>query len=218
MSGSFPVFDGVLQHAIGCLTPLRALDVGAGAGKYGHLLAAVAPACQRSAIERDPACVQQHGLESLYHRVWVGDTAAWLAQAQPEVFDLVLIGQCLEQNLKSAGLDLLQALVHRCAWLVVVAAEHAAPVVIDQVAQAPNLSVWTERDLNWHDLWAWDHCRSTTLLVLRGLLPSPLSLAQLVDAINAADVPLRHFDGVTPVRPARLRLVEQRRELDYRPL
>ena len=218
MSGSFPVFDAVLQHAIACLAPRRALDVGAGAGKYGQLLAAQAPACHRSAIERDPSCVQQHGLETLYDRVWVGDSAAWLAQTQPEVFDLVLIGQCLEHNAKSAGLDLLQALLHRCAWLVVVVAEHPTPVVVDQVAQSPCLSIWTERDMHWHDLWAWDNCRSTTLLVLRGLLSSALTLVQLVDAVNSADVPVRHFDGVTAVRPARLRLVDHRRELDYRPL
>jgi hypothetical protein len=78
--------------------------------------------------------------------------------------------------------------------------------------------VWSERDLHWHDLWAWDNCRAITLMVLRGYQPSALTLAQLVDEINAADLPLVHFDGQGFVRPSRLRLVEQRREVDYRPL
>lgn len=36
------------------------------------------------------------------------------------------------------------------------------------VASESHLSVWRERDLLWHDLWAWANCRSMTLLVLRG--------------------------------------------------
>ena len=54
--------------------------------------------------------------------------------------------------------------------------------------------------------------------MLRGYQPSTLTLQQLVDELNTAHLPLQHFDGQTFVRPARLRLVEHRREVDYRPL
>lgn len=218
MHGSFPVFDAVVQQAIRTIAPQRALDVGTGLGKMARLLQAQAPDCQRIGIERETALVQPHGLQALYHHLWLGDFTDWLDQAPTEVFDLVIIGHCLEHNLHSAGQDLLQALLYRSAFVLVVAAESQQPAVVEHLAQAPHRSVWTERSLHWHDLYAWDNCRATTLMLLRGLLPAPLSLAQVVAGIHASEVGIHHFDGHTPVRPARLRLVAQRREVDYRPL
>jgi SAM-dependent methyltransferase len=216
MSGSFPVFDAVVRRLIGRVAPARALDVGAGEGKYGGFLAEEAPQCERLGIERDAAHVARFGLESRYHRLVVGDVCAWWPRPPAEVFDLVILGNCLEHLPKSAGLDLLNALVYRCAWLVLVVGEFRTQPVVDHVAPQPQVSVWSERDLHWHDLWAWDNCRATSLLLLRGYQPATLTLDQLVEQLNAADLPLHHFDGQSEVRALRLRQVEQRREVDYR--
>jgi hypothetical protein len=216
MSGSFPIFDAVVRCLIGQVAPAKALDVGAGAGKYGRMLAEHAPVCDRLAIEAEADQTLRDELNAVYHRVHIEDAATWWPRPPAELFDLVLVGNCLEQLPKSAGLDLLNALIYRCAWLVLVVGEFRVEAVVDPTARAPQVSVWSERDLHWHDLWAWDNCRATTLVVMRGYLPSALTLEQLVERLNAADLPLRHFDGMNDVRPARLRLVEHRREVDYR--
>ncbi len=218
MPGSFPVFDAVVQQLALRLAPRRALDVGTGAGKYSRLLADTVPACHRAGIEVEAGYVDTYRLREIYHELWVEDVSAWWRRTPDENFDLVIVGDCIEHLPKSAGLDLLNAMVYRSAWLLVVAPEFIVQSAVSGVASEVHLSVWSERDLRWHDLWAWDNCRAITLMLLRGYQPSPLTLAQLVDDINAADLPLRHFDGQTFVRPARLRSVELRRETDYRPL
>ncbi|OGA99922.1 MAG: hypothetical protein A3E25_19575 [Burkholderiales bacterium RIFCSPHIGHO2_12_FULL_69_20] len=216
MPGSFPVFDAVVQQLVQRVAPARALDVGTGAGKYGRLLAEFAPACQRVGIEVEPGYVAQFGLAGLYHQLHLADAGAWWRDHPDERFDLVLIGDCIEHLPKSQGLDLLNAMVYRCAWLVLLAPEFIVQPATGGVASEAHVSVWSERDLHWHDLWAWDNCRAITLMVLRGYQPSALTLAQLVEQLNAADLPVHHFDGQTLVRPARLRTVAQVREVNYR--
>lgn len=217
MPGSFPVFDAVVEHLLQRLAPQRAVDIGAGAGKYGRMLAASAPDSQRVAVEIEAAHVQRFELDQWYQRVDLADAADWWRQQPGECFDLALLGDSLGHLPKSAGIDLLNALVYRCAWIVVVAPEFIVPQTVDGMASGMHRSVWSERDLAWHDLWAWDNCRATTLMVLRGYQASPnLTLAQWVAEVNAGQVPLRHFDGQADVRPARLRLVQQPREVDYR--
>jgi hypothetical protein len=216
MPGSFPVFDEVVQQLITQVAPRRALDVGAGAGKYGRLLATHAPQCHRTALEVESRYVEQFGLAELYHEVVAEDVRAWWPRTFSTRFDLALLGDCLEHLPKSAGLDLLNALVYRCAWVVVLAPEFVVQDAVDGVASEAHVSVWSERDLHWHDLWAWDNCRTISLLVLRGYQPSALPLTALVESLNEAHLMLRHFDGHTPVRPARLRLVAQQREVAYR--
>lgn len=216
MPGSFPVFDAVVRQLVTLLAPQRALDIGTGAGKYGRMLAEAAPACHRSGIEVEPSYVQAHGLQALYHQLHLADAASWWRQHPDESFDLVLVGDSIEHMPKSAGLDLLNAMVYRCGYLLVLAPEFIVQGAVDGVAAEIHQSVWSERDLHWHDLWAWDNCRATTLMLLRGYQAAPLPLEALVDQLNAADLPLRHFDGQALVRPARLRLVAQRREVDYR--
>jgi len=216
MSGSFPVFDTACQHLIAAIAPKRALDIGAGSGKYGRLLASEAPGCERIAIEIEADHVERFGLRELYHRVDVSDaTGGWQAQSE-EAFDLVIAGDCLQQMPKSAGLDLLNALVYRASYLLLVVPEFVVQGAVDGRSSAVHRSVWSERDLHWHDLWAWDNTRSATLMLLRGYRAAAHPLDALVRTLNEAHVPLRDYDGASLVRPCRLRLVDHGREAVYR--
>ncbi|MEK8050026.1 class I SAM-dependent methyltransferase [Ideonella sp. DXS22W] len=217
MPGSFPVFDAVVAHLIARCQPATALDIGTGSGKYGHMLATHAPQCERTGLDLEPSYVDRFGLPQLYHHMHLADGAQWCHAHPQRQFDMVFLGDSLEHMGKSAGIDLLNAMVYRCAWLVIVAPEFVVQGAVDGVASEAHRSVWSERDLHWHDLWAWDNCRATTLMVLRGYLPcAALGMGQWVDEINGAQVPLRHFDGQETVRPARLRLVQHPREVEYR--
>lgn len=217
MSGSFPIFDVVCERLVAAIAPARALDIGAGAGKYGRLLAAAAPACERVAIEVEPAHVERFALRELYQRVDTADAAQWWRSNTEEAFDLVIAGDCLQQLPKSAGLDLLNALVYRAAFVLLVVPEFVIQGAVDGRASEVHRSAWSERDLQWHDLWAYDHARSVTLMLLRGYRAAAAPLDALVRQLNDAHVPVRDYDGSTVVRPARLRLVDQPREAVYRP-
>lgn len=217
MSGSFPVFDAVVEQFIAWAAPQRALDIGAGAGKYGRLLRDAAPACERIAIEVNPAHVESFALASLYQRVDVIDAAEYWRVNAEEAFDLVIVGDCLQSMAKCDGIDLLNALIYRCGWLLVLAPEFIVQGAVDGSAAAVHRSVWSERDLLWHDLWAWDNARAIGFYALRGYRPSALDVDTLMRNMNEGAVPLRDYDGQSVVRPCRLRLIEQPREVGYRP-
>jgi SAM-dependent methyltransferase len=217
MSGSFPIFDAVCTHLIAAIAPARALDLGAGAGKYGRLLAAAAPPCERVAVEIESSHVERHALRELYQRVDIADAASWWRSNAEEAFDLVIAGDCLQQMPKSEGLDLVNALLYRTAYLLLVVPEFVVQGALEGRASDVHRSVWSERDLAWHDYWAWDNTRSTTLLLLRGYRSAGVALDALVRQLNDTNVPLHDYDGAGLVRPCRLRLVDHAREAVYRP-
>jgi trans-aconitate methyltransferase len=217
-SGSFPVFDRVVEHIGSIVEPASALDLGAGSGKYGRMLRQVAPGCTNVAVEiavDEPA--DGAALRPAYDRLEIADIADWWRRNPDEVFDLVIAGDCLQQLPKSAGIDLLNALVYRCAWLIVVVPEFVVQGTVDGASTAVHRSVWSERDLLWHDLWAWDNTRAVSMFLLRGYQASKLNIDQLVARVNEAQLPLLDFDGQTSVRPCRLRLTDHPRETAYRP-
>lgn len=217
MSGSFPIFDAVCERLIAAIAPARTLDIGAGAGKYGRMLAAAAPGCERVAIEIEAGHVERFALRELYQRVEITDATHWWRTNTEEAFDLVIAGDCLQQMPKSEGIDLLNALVYRSAFLLLVAPEFVLQGAVAGLASGVHRSAWSERDLQWHDLWAYEHSRSVTLMLLRGYRPAGVTLDLLVRQLNDAQVPVRDYDGAGLVRPARLRLVDQPRESVYRP-
>jgi SAM-dependent methyltransferase len=217
MSGSFPIFDAVCEHLIAAIAPARALDIGAGAGKYGRLLAHTVPACERVAIECEPAHVERFALRELYARAEVADATQWWRDNVEEAFDLVIAGDCLQQMPKSEGLDLVNAWLYRSAYLLLVTPEFVVQGAVEGLASSVHRSAWSERDMQWHDLWAWDNTRSVTLMLLRGYRPAGVALDTLVQRLNDAHVPLRDYDGSGLVRPCRLRLVDHAREAVYRP-
>lgn len=199
------------------MAPSRALDVGAGSGKYGRLLRRAASGCEVVALEADPSHPDRFALSDVYRRVEVCDAARWWRTNSEETFDLVVVGDCLQHLPKSDGQDLLNAMVYRCAWLVVLVPEFIVQGAVDGADSAVHRSVWSERDMHWHDLWAWDNTRAISLFLLRGYLPSPLSIDHLVRQINDGAVPIHDYDGESVVRPCRLRLVDHAREVAYRP-
>jgi SAM-dependent methyltransferase len=217
MAGSFPIFDRAVHQLISWIAPTRALDLGAGAGKYGRMIGAAAPGCERVAVEISEDYVARYDLPSLYERVDLADVSRWWLDHPEEAFDLVIIGDCLEHLPKSAGLDLLNAMMYRCGWLVALVPEFIIQGAVDGAASEIHRSVWSERDLIWHDLWAWDNARAMCLLVLRGYRPSTIDIDAVVHRMNAGVVELLDFDGQSTVRPCRLRLVDQGREVAYRP-
>ncbi len=217
MSGSFPIFDAVCERLVGAISPARALDIGAGAGKYGRLLSSAAPACERVALEVEAEHVERFGLRELYQRVEVADATQWWRANPEEAFDLVVAGDCLQQIPKSEGIDLVNAWLYRSAYLLLVAPEFVVQGAVDGHASSVHRSAWSERDLQWHDLWAWDNTRSVTLMLLRGYRPSGVPLHAVVQQLNDAHVPVRDYDGAGLVRPCRMRLVDHAREAVYRP-
>lgn len=217
MSGSFPTFDRVTEQLYRWISPGMSLDVGAGAGKHGRLVLQACPGCAVTALEVHAPYAAVAESSGLYHRLELADATTWHRDNPDETFDLVIAGDVLQTLPKSAGLDLLNAMVYRSAWLVLLLPEFVIQGALDDAVTNVHRSVWSERDLQWHDLWAWDNCRAITLAVLRGYQPSALTIDELVRRVNDGALPVLDYDGQTVVRPCRLRLEDHAREVAYRP-
>lgn len=214
--GSFPCFDPLSSHCVRWLAPSSLIDLGAGTGKYGRIAREVAPACLSTAVDHHPQAVSHLAAQGAYAAVHQADALEWVVTNGSSAFDLAVLGDCLHWMPRSQGMDLLHALVYRCAWVMISAPEFTTAPGADAPAQAPPLSVWSERDFHWADRWAWDNCRTVTWLLLRGYRAASKSLEQAVGELNDARLPVLDFDGATTVRPARLRMVEHPREVNYR--
>jgi hypothetical protein len=198
------------------MQPTTLLDLGAGAGKYGRMAREHVPGCLNTAVEIDPGAADDLASKVCYDAVHHAEAVDWLVTNGGRVFDLAVLGDCLHLMPRSQGMDLLHALIYRCAWVMILVPEFAANPGLAAPAQRQPRSVWSERDFHWADRWAWDNCRTITWVLLRGYQPAPRPLEEAVRALNQARLPVLDFDGVTPVRPARLRMVEHPREVNYR--
>jgi SAM-dependent methyltransferase len=172
------------------LSPQRVLDIGCGAGKYGELLRSLVPAAHLTGIESEAGYVTRFKLNLIYDDVRVMNATDLIANATDEFYDLVIIGDCIEHLPKSAGLDLLNFLTYRCAYILVIAPEFDVQNTHEGVQAEAHISVWSERDFEWHDLWATTAVMNMLLFVLRGYLKFPVSLPDLVDKLNLAQPPL----------------------------
>ncbi len=210
MPFSAPSFDEVTKSIVQMLSPQTVLDIGCGAGKYGELVRALVPAATVIGIEPEAGYIERFKLDLIYDEVRRIDALDLIASATEEFYDLVIIGDCIEHLPKSAGLDLLNFLTYRCSYILVVCPEFDVQNAHEGVNAEAHISVWSERDFAWHDLWAGAAVMNMLLFVLRGYLKSPVSLPDMVQKLNQLELPLYSRTG-TPVKKCELRLTAKLR-------
>lgn len=126
--------------------PTTALDVGAGAGKYGTLLREACPGCVITAIEIYEPYLERYRLREIYDYVNCGDALQLIETAVDSTYDLVLFGDVLEHFRKSCGVDLLNFFVYRCRYILALfPSEYVQNSVEGNRAEA-HLSTWSESD------------------------------------------------------------------------
>lgn len=150
------------------LAPTDILDVGPGAGLWGHALRRRLPAAQLDAIEAHGPYVERFQLGATYDQVFVGDVRMWdwggtdyiqVAESAAPIgagtpkwtWDLVILGDVLEhmtQEEARAVVD--QALVHTDAVLVVVPVGEWPQGESEGNPLEAHVATWSTNDL--HDL------------------------------------------------------------------
>lgn len=185
MPYSSSVFDRKIERLLRKLAPKRLLDVGAGAGKYGKLAKRAVPRAHLTAVEVEIDYVRRFRLRSVYDVVW---TMSAVDLIRPEhferQFDVVTIGDTLEHFRKSDGIDLLNYLVYRCKWLVVQFPVAYLQDAVDGYASEAHISIWGETDFAGFDCTSTIASGQQRLLVLKGFLRHPLSVAAVDAALH----------------------------------
>lgn len=191
---SWNTYDGVFQAFVEGLKPKTVLDIGAGSGKYGKLTRQYAKDAKITAIEIDVEGTIRHKLNEVYDHVVTVQAAEFLMKNPKENFDLVIIGDCIEHMPKSVGIDLLNYLNYRAAYVFIITPD--GMVMNKDPYYLGHISNWTERDFMWHDNFAFERVGVMQLFLMRGLLrPDLPSMAQFADHFKALQLPLYRDDG-----------------------
>ena len=144
-----PFSDGAFNEWIGDfieqMQPKTVLDIGPGAGKYGLIVRARAPKASLMAREIDESYIQRYKLHEIYDYVTIGD-ATKLIHDPSFRSDLVILGDCIEHMRKSDGVDLLNFLVYRTAYIIVVTPWGLVQDAWEGHVAEAHISTWSEHD------------------------------------------------------------------------
>ncbi len=114
-------YDETIVELFKLMQPASVLDIGPGSGKYARLAKRAEVNARMTAMEIDATYVDIFRLRELYDEVRIGDAAELVnkPEARNDLFDCVVIGDCIEHMPKSRGLDLLNFLTCRTGWTIV---------------------------------------------------------------------------------------------------
>jgi hypothetical protein len=185
--------DALSRGLFQILNPATVLDIGAGAGKYGHMVRSVLPQCHTTAVEMDADYIYSFDLHSTYNEI-IHAEATTLFDNPRIRYDMVVIGDCIEHMRKSAALDLLEFLVYRTRHVMVVYPYKFQQDDVDGHAQEAHISIWQPSDFEY---LGGKSCTVTTgenwshhLTLVPGFLPFGITVDSLSPTSVTATVAL----------------------------
>ena len=184
---SYNTFDETIIECLRIIKPSRILDIGSGDGKYGKIIRAanLSPKPLVRALEAVEAC--REDLEKLYDEVVI-DVPDSLYETKETNFDVVILGDVIEHFRKSDGLDLLEFLTYRSAYIIIATPECMVQNIPGNFYASHN-SIWRPEAFGWHDRWAHANTRTMHLYILRGYLNwQGANLNDIVNQINAKNI------------------------------
>ncbi|PRP95849.1 hypothetical protein ENSA5_37180 [Enhygromyxa salina] len=172
MPYSSDVFDADIEAFLRTHDAQSYLDLGPGAGKYGRMIRRVNPDALIAAVECDDTYISYFELEGIYDVVARARIETAFDALPDLTADVVLIGDVIEHLKKSEGIDLLNYLIYRCHYCLVVAPQKYVQYSWRERAAEAHRSVWAPRDFE--AFGAEVQVRSSTLLAtLTGYLADP---------------------------------------------
>lgn len=179
MPYSNTTFDGYVLKLLDLLQPATVLDIGAGAGKYGKMVRdwGKSKLLERpwvTGVEADDSYISRFELAKLYDTLIVDDANTLIHRPKMR-FDLVILGDVIEHMRKSRALDLLNFLVYRSGYIVVVTPDKFQQDDWEGHALEAHISTWSE-----HDFVGWDtlhrEYEGMHLFLIKGYQPSRMTI------------------------------------------
>ena len=185
MPYSSDAFDKEVESIIARIRPMRRfLDVGAGAGKYGRLVRRHAPVAKRIGIEIEPDYVTRFRLRGIYDEIWVMRAQDLIAPKYlSERYDLVIVGDAIEHLKKSEGIDLINFLVYRSAWILIQYPDRYLQNAVAGYPSEAHISFWGEDDFRGLDRTRIFPKGKLRLVVIKGYLKHRLRLDQMEEIL-----------------------------------
>jgi hypothetical protein len=185
MPYSSAVFDEEIKDILKCVAPLKVLDLGAGAGKYGLMAKEVNPAIETIAVESEEDYICQFKLTSIYHAVWHMSVMNLIKPDYYNMqFDVVIAGDILEHLRKADGINLINFLIYRCRWLIVEFPHRYPQDSVDGHDGEAHISAWSENDFAGFEGTKMHSKDTQRLIVLRGYQEDKISIDNIESAIE----------------------------------
>lgn len=174
MPYSDPIFDKQIESFILKHKFKDYVDIGAGAGKYGKMIKKILPQSHIIAIEADPFYIKKFKLNSIYDEVYHSRIESFFDNKPDFKTDIAIIGDCLEHLKKSDGVDLINYLMYRSYYILIVFPSKYIQYSWGGHASEAHMSVWSK-----HDFVAFKHCYYTkkfmNLVIIKGYIGDPES-------------------------------------------
>lgn len=146
MPFSDPCFDAEIEAFLRSVRPRVLVDIGPGAGKYGHLARAASSNTRTIAVEVEPAYIAEFRLAEVYSEVVCADAAIYFLTNVDFSADVVIFGDSLEHFRRSVGLDLIHYFMYRCKYLIVIFPSKYVQYSWRGYAAEAHVSVWDVED------------------------------------------------------------------------
>lgn len=150
----------------------RFLDIGAGAGKYGRIIKnQLMQPTVAHAVEVNPLYIVEYKLKEFYDEVFCIDAATIPRDNKLEFYDVAILGDVIEHLCKSDGIDLVDYLIYRTRYVIVV-----YPQLYLQISQTPSenhRSLWSLENFPLEYLQDHQIKEGKELVILRGFLATP---------------------------------------------
>ena len=141
-------FDKKIEEFLIAHPEKRYFDIGCGAGKYGKMLKAINPEVFVKGIEADSEYIEKYKTREIYDELTNDRIENFIRQKENLSFttDIVIMGDLLEHLYKSDGIDLINFLIYRCKYMVIVFPSKFVMFDYKGHPSESHNSVWTEND------------------------------------------------------------------------
>jgi phospholipid N-methyltransferase len=172
MPYSSGVFDSDVEGFLQTHSARYYLDLGPGYGKYGRMIRRVNDSAVIAAIECDEDYVSRFDLEHIYDVVHRGRLEMTPDEFPDLTCDIVIVGDVIEHLKKSDGLDLLNYLMYRCRYCLIVYPHKYLQYSWRGRAAEAHRSVWREADFEQFDATVVSR-DATGLAIISGFIGDP---------------------------------------------
>jgi hypothetical protein len=127
------------------------LDIGAGAGKYGKLIKEIFPAAIVEGIEIEKDYIVEYNLEEIYDGIYCIDVNRYIDTYVDQTYDLCIIGDCIEHLKKSDGINLIEFLIYRSKYIVIIFPTKYIQNSWNGYKNEAHRSIWSKRDFDQYE-------------------------------------------------------------------
>ncbi len=168
-------FDKAVEKFIKLHSFANYLDIGSGAGKYGKIIRSIYPNANIIGIEADKSYIKEFKLKDLYSKVYHEYIEHFIDHNPDFQTELAIIGDCLEHLNKSDGINLINYLIYRTKYIIVVYPTQCIQYSWRGHSTEAHRSVWNNKDFNGFKPKSY-HNDFMNMVVLRGYIGQPKTI------------------------------------------